>query len=207
MRSRFAATVCSAVLGAAFPLALAAQQPPPVPTEPGAALLALVNVPAKNGAKLTVTSPAFAPSADIPFENTQYRGNIFPGLSWTAGPRGTQVYVLIMQDGDAMVSGAPILHWTMLNIPATVTKLEAAMKAPPEGAEYGPNIRGANQPYMGPHTPAGPKHRYHLQIFAMDAPITAEASATYATLIAAMKGHVLASGELVGLGQAPPPQF
>jgi para-nitrobenzyl esterase len=207
MRSRFVAAAMSIMLAAVAPFALAGQQPPPLATEPGAALLALVNVPAKNGAKLTVTSPAFAPSADIPFENTQYRGNIFPGLSWTAGPRGTKAYLLIMQDGDAMVSGAPILHWTMLNIPPTVTRLDAAMTAPPAGAQYGPNIRGANQPYMGPHTPAGPKHRYHLQIFAVDAPITADASATYATLIAAMKGHVLASGELIGLGQAPPPQF
>ena len=105
MRSRVAATVSSVILGAVLPLALAGQQPPPPANEAGAALLALVNVPAKNGAKLTVTSPAFAPSADIPFENTQYRGNIFPGLSWTAGPAGTKAYAVIMQDGDAMVRG------------------------------------------------------------------------------------------------------
>ena len=145
MRSRVIATAMSVMLGAAAPSALMGQQPPPAATEPGAALLALVNVPARNGAKLTVTSPAFAPGGDIPFENTQYKGNIFPGLSWTAGPRGTKAYVLIMQDGDAMVSGAPILHWTMLNIPPTVTKLDAAMTAPPAGAQYGLNIRGANQ--------------------------------------------------------------
>jgi para-nitrobenzyl esterase len=204
MRSRFVCTAMSIVLGAGAPFALAAQQPPPA-TEAGAALLALVTVPARNGAKVTVTSPAFAAGGDIPFENTQYRGNIFPGLSWTAGPAGTRAYVLIMQDGDAMVRGAPILHWTMLNIPATVTKLDAAMSAPPAGAQYGPNIRGANQPYMGPHTPAGPKHRYHLQIFAVDAPVPSDSTVNYAGLMAAMKGHVLASGELIGLGQAPPP--
>jgi para-nitrobenzyl esterase len=182
---------------------LAAQQPPPPPTEVGAAQQALTNLPAKGGAKLTVTSPAFAPGGDIPFENTQYRGNIFPGLAWTAGPAGTKVYVLIMQDLDAMARGAPILHWTMVNIPASITKLDAAMTAPPAGAQYGPNIRGAAQPYMGPHTPAGPKHRYHFQIFALDAAIPGDAIATYPALTDAMKGHVLASGEVVGLGQAP----
>src|SRR5262245_2687530 len=102
-------------------------QAPPNATEPGAAGLALTNLPAKGGAKLTVTSPAFKPGGDIPFENTQYRGNVFPGLSWSAGPEGTKSYVVIMQDGDAMVRGAPLLHWTMVNIPATVTKLDSGM--------------------------------------------------------------------------------
>jgi len=102
-----------------------------------------------------------------------------------------------------MRNGAPILHWTMMNIPATTTKLDAAMAAPPAGAQYGPNIRGANQPYMGPRTPPGPKHRYHFQIFALDTTISS--AMTYAELTAAMKDHVLASGELIGLGQAAPP--
>ncbi len=182
---------------------MAAQQPP-TPTEVGAAQQALTNLPAKNGAKLTVTSPAFPPGGDIPFENTQYRGNVFPGLTWTAGPAGTKVYVVIMQDLDAMVRGTAILHWTMVNIPATTTKLDPGMTAPPAGAQYGPNIRGVNQPYMGPRTPAGPKHRYHFQIFALDAVIPADATATYDALTAAMKGHVLASGEVIGLGQVAP---
>ena len=84
-----------------------------------------------------------------------------------------------MQDTDGMVSGAPILHWTMYNIPATVTKLDAGMSAPPAGAAYGPNIRGAAQAYMGPRTPAGPKHRYHLQVFALDTTLPADAAADY----------------------------
>ena len=179
-------------------------QQPPSATEAGLPQLALTNLPAKSDAKLTVTSPAFTPGADIPFENTQYKGNVFPGLAWTAGPAGTKSYVVILQDTDAMVRGAPILHWTMLNIPATATKLDAAMTAPPEGAQYGPNIRGANQAYMGPRTPPGPKHRYHFQVFALDTALPQDAGATYAALTAAMKDHVLASGEVIGLGRAAP---
>jgi len=204
MRSRAAITALTMIMGTGVWQALLAQGPPPA-TEVGAAQLALANNPAKNGARLTVTSPAFANGGDIPFENTQYKGNIFPGLSWTAGPAGTKSYVLVMQDGDALRAGAPILHWTMVSIPASVTKLDAAMTAPPAGAQYGPNIRGANQPYTGPRTPAGPKHRYHFQIFAMDASISADSTTTYMTLTAAMKDHVLASGELIGLGQVAPP--
>ena len=124
---------------------------------------------------------------------------------FNAGNTGTKGYVIIMQDTDILRQGMPILHWTIANIPATVTRLDAGMTAPPAGAAYGPNIRGANQPYMGPRTPPGPKHRYHFQIFAMDLDIAPEALSSFATLTAAMKDHVLASGEIIGLGSAPPP--
>jgi len=203
MKTFISTAAAAALLSLAVAPASYAQEPPPA-TEAGASLLALVNLPATGRAKLTVTSPAFKTGGDIPFENTQYKGNIFPGLSWTKGPAGTKSYTVIMQDGDAMRNGAPIFHWSLLNIPAAVTMLAAAMAAPPAGAEYGPNMRGASQAYMGPHTPAGPKHRYHLQLFALDTTIPNEGTASYDALLAAMKGHVLASGELIGLGQAPP---
>ena len=183
---------------------LSAQAPPPKDPEAGIAQLALTNAPAKGNAKLTVTSPAFKNMSDIPFENTQYRGNVFPGLAWSAGPAGTKSYAIIMQDADAMRAEMPILHWTMVNIPATVTKLEAGMTEPPAGAQNGPNIRGPDHPYMGPRTPAGPKHRYHFQVFALDTTLPDDARATYDALVAAMKDHVLASGEVIGLGQVAP---
>ena len=193
-----------AMLAATAQLAIA-QDPPPA-TEAGADFAALKNLPAKNSAQLAVSSPAFKAGGDIPFENTQYKGNVFPGLSWSAGPKGTMSYAIIMQDLDAMRQGAPILHWTMGNIPAAITKLDAGMSAPPAGSQYGPNIRGPNMAYMGPRTPAGPKHRYHLQVFALDITLPADAFANYASLTAAMKDHVLASGETVGLGQFMTPQ-
>ena len=172
------------------------------PTRPNA----LQEFPPKDGAHLSVSSPAFSDGADIPFENTQYRGNVFPGLAWTAGPRGTQSYAIIMQDPDAHMNGAPILHWTMYDIPAGVTKLDPAMPASanPQGSHYGPNVRGNAQSYLGPHTPPGPKHHYHLQVFALDTVIPENEGMTYDMLTEAMRGHILASGEVVGLAQADP---
>jgi len=192
-------TACAVTLLSA---SVAFAQAPPPDTEVGIGALALTAVPANGGAKLTVTSPAFKEMGDIPFENTQYQGNKFPGLEWTAGPAGTKSYVVIMQDTDGMMRGSPILHWTMFNISGT--KLDAGMSAPPTSASYGPNIRGANQAYMGPRTPAGPKHRYHLQVFALDTTLPADAGASFESLTAAMKGHVLASGQIIGLGQVDP---
>ena len=177
-------------------------QTPAVPPRPNA----YAEFRAKGKVKLVVTTPAWKAGGDIPFENTQYRGNLFPGLSWTAGPRGTKSYVVIMQDTDGIMRGAPILHWTLYNIPASVTKLEPGMatNGNPPGSSYGPNARGTAQPYMGPRTPAGPKHHYHLQVFALNYTIPADPALTYDGLASDLRGHVLASGEVTGLGSVDP---
>ena len=203
MSSRLLGIAAVATISLSLSSAALAQQDPPE-TQVGASLLAIANLPPSLPGALRVTSPAFKANGDIPFENTGYRGSTFPGLAWTAGPANTKSYVVIMQDGDALSRGTPILHWTMLNIPQTVTHLDPGMTAPPKGAQNGPNIRGPEHVYMGPHTPRGPKHRYHFQVFAIDASIPAGATSSYEGLVGAMKGHVLASGELIGLGQAPP---
>jgi len=201
---RILATASALAAALCLPVAAIAQAPPAA-TEVAGNMRALVTLPAKTSAKLTVTTPAFENGGDIPFEATQYKGNRFPGLAWTAGPAGTKSYAIIMQDTDGRMRGSdglPILHWTMANIPASVTTLEAGMTTPPAGSIYGQNYKGTNQPYLGPRTPPGPKHRYHLQVFALDTVLPADAMASYATMTAAMKDHVLASGEVVGLGQA-----
>jgi para-nitrobenzyl esterase len=188
------------------PAAAAAPAQVEVPSGPpiGAPGLAVKSFPASSGKALHVTSPAFRDGGDIPFENTQYRGNVFPGLAWSKGPYGTRTFVVIMQDADVNFRGGPLLHWSMYDIPAGVTKLAPGITAPPSGASFGPNVRGPNQAYMGPHTPPGPKHHYHFAVLALDQTIPADTAVSYDTLAIALAGHVLASGELVGLGQADP---
>lgn len=204
MKTTILTTALAAAIGLGLVTAVLAQQPPAA-TEVAGEMLALKTAPAKGGAKLTVTT-AFANGADIPFEYTQYQGNTFPGLSWTAGPAGTRAYAIIMQDADLVVRGAPILHWSMYNIPAGTTSLPRGMAptANPAGSAYGPNYQGPARPYLGPRTPAGPKHRYHFEVFALDTTIPADPAITYDTILSAMKDHVLASGETIGLGQVDP---
>ena len=199
------------IIAAAALLALGAApvfaQVPAAPSRPNT----LVEFPAKGGAKLTVTTAAWTDGDDIPYENTQYRGNVFPGLSWSKGPAATKSYAVIMQDTDGVIKGAPILHWTLYNIPSSVTKLDPGMAATgnPPGSSYGPNARGTAQSYMGPRTPPGPKHHYHLQVFALDTSLNADPALDYDGLTGQMKDHILASGEVLGLGSvdptAPPP--
>jgi para-nitrobenzyl esterase len=203
MKMLLPAAAIAAALGLAVAPSVLAQAT--LGTEPSLARLALANF--RPPATLTVTSAAFKAGGDIPFENTQYRGNTFPGLSWTAGPADTKTYMVILQDTDVSQNGAPLLHWTMFNIPAGVTKLNAGMTAAPEGALFGPNFRGPNQAYLGPRTPAGPKHHYHFQVLALG--ISLSPSSTFDQAMSSVRNSVLAAGEVVGLGSvdptAPPP--
>ena len=186
--------------------AFAQDAPPPPAVEAGKELMAIVTLPAMSDEfkEIDVMSGGWPDGGDIPFKYTQYEGNEFPGLQWTDGPEGTESYAIIMQDTDLVMRGSPILHWSVVNIPADVTGLKVGMKPEekPAGAIYGPNYKGAAQPYLGPRTPPGPKHRYHIQVFALDTMLPTDFTPkTYAELIEPLKGHVLASGSVMGLGQ------
>jgi para-nitrobenzyl esterase len=128
---------------------------------------------------------------------------VFPGLSWSKGPYGTRTYAVIMQDDDALPRGMPVLHWTMYDIALGVRTLDAGMTAPPAEARNGPNMFGASHAYSGPHTPPGPRHHYHFQVFALDQKLDLRVGSNREDLVRAMRGHVLAKGELVGLFKRP----
>jgi para-nitrobenzyl esterase len=174
------------------------------PTLGHAKILAIQAAAPKAGGKLTVTSPSFKDGADIPYENTQYRGNIFPGLNWSKGPAGTKSYVVVMQGTLGGAESGNSIHFTLFNIPAGVTKLDVGLKTPPAGAIYGPNVHGMNTDYAGPHTHGPEKHDYHLQVLALDTVLPADKAMTYEAMVAGMEGHVLASGEVTGLANMDP---
>jgi hypothetical protein len=69
-------------------------------------------------------------------------------------------------------------------------------------------LQGSNskseQGYLGPRpTPGDPAHHYHFQVFALDTELDLPRGFNRHALLTAMKGHVLASGELVGTFQQP----
>ena len=98
----------------------------------------------------------------------------------------------------------PVFHWVLYNVPADVTRLPQALPtdaklADPAGAENGLNIRKAAG-YMGPKPPAGQTHPYHFEVFALDKRLEIDPSdADRNAVVAAMKGSVLAEGEIVGM--------
>ncbi len=147
---------------------------------------------------LVVTSSAFAAGAAIPASFTCEGENVAPPLAWSGAPAGTQSYAVIVDDPDAPDPAAPkrtFVHWVLVNIPASVTSLEAGA-APPPGAMTGTNDFD-HAAWNGPCPPIG-RHRYMFKVYALDVPALGRAEMTKPQLLAAMAGHVLAKGELMG---------
>jgi Raf kinase inhibitor-like YbhB/YbcL family protein len=151
---------------------------------------------------LVVTSKSIA--GVIPKEHSEYHDGVSPEVSWNA-VSGAKSYALIMEDPDATYI-KPFVHWVAWNIPAGVTTLpEGLQEQPrltePEGVLQGRTSRGSVG-YYGPRPPVGdPPHRYHFQVFALDAMLDVPPGASRDDLLRAMSGHVLAAGELVGTYQ------
>lgn len=157
---------------------------------------------------IAVRSEAFAANQPIPDANSAYGQDLSPALSWSGGPAGAKSFVLMMEDPDA--SGPkPFVHWLVANLPANVTRLPASLPKTESLTQAAGATQGANHMgklgYYGPHPPSGePPHHYHFQIFALDTVLTLPAGFNRHALIEAMRGHVLAKGELVGTYQRRP---
>jgi Raf kinase inhibitor-like YbhB/YbcL family protein len=165
--------------------------------------LAIATPETKTTARLTVTSPALRNDGPIPAIYSSWDQNVSLPLSWTPGPPSTKSYAVLMEDPDAKVTPLPVVHWLAWQIPSTLTSLHEGLAtlerlADPNGVRQGMNSMG-KAGYTGPKPPAGDgPHHYHVQVFALDLLPDIKPGATRADLLAALKGHVVASGELVG---------
>ncbi len=157
---------------------------------------------ADGSGSLTVSSPAFEDGQPIPETYAAEQQNISPPLQWSEGPEGTRSYVLMVEDPD-VAQNPPFVHWLAYDIPADVTDVREGMpQAPqlplPEGTRQGGNDYGATG-WFGMKPPVGaPAHHYHFQVFALDTELDLAHGADRARLLEAMRGHVLAAGEIVG---------
>jgi len=146
---------------------------------------------------LEVVSPAFAAGGMIPRKHTCDGEDVSPEISWSGVPAGTRSFALICDDPDAP-SGTWV-HWVVFNLPAAVSRLPEALPAEPalpSGGRQGKNdFRRIG--YGGPCPPSG-THRYVFKVYALDRLLDLEPGATKAQVEAAMKGHVLAEGSLMG---------
>jgi Raf kinase inhibitor-like YbhB/YbcL family protein len=156
-----------------------------------AVLLAAIAMFAAGGAKMKITSSAFQQGGNIPSKFTCDGSNTSPPLQISDVPSEAKGLVLIVDDPDAP-SGL-FTHWTAWNIsPQTSTVAEGST---PKGM-HGTNDFGKSG-YGGPCPPSG-AHRYYFKIFALDRELDLPAGAKRGQLDAAMKGHVIAQGELMG---------
>ena len=131
---------------------------------------------------MKITSSAFQEGGNIPSKFTCAGSDTSPSLQITGVPSEAKSLVLI---ADA--------HWLIWNIPPQTNSV--AEGSAPKGVQ-GTNDFGKSG-YRGPCPPPG-THRYSFKIFALDRELDLRSDAKRSQVDAAMKGHVIAQGELVG---------
>jgi Raf kinase inhibitor-like YbhB/YbcL family protein len=150
---------------------------------------------------LTIQSPSFNNNGPIPKQFTCEGKDISPALSWSSIPEGTKSLVLIVDDPDAPDPKAPkmtYVHWVLYNLPANSTGLPEAVKESdlPKGTGQGIND-WKKTGYGGPCPPIG-THRYFFKLYALDTTLPALNPGTKSQVEAAMQGHIIGQGTLMG---------
>jgi Raf kinase inhibitor-like YbhB/YbcL family protein len=157
---------------------------------------------------ISLGSSAFAEGEAIPKEFTGDGRDVSPPLRWEGVPAGTKELALICDDPDAPTP-EPWVHWVIYKMAADVGELPQGMPSgsrleSPLKALQGRNSwsTGRTIGYRGPAPPPGHGvHHYHFRLYALDCELDVHPGIDKNTLLAAMDGHVLAQGELVGTYQ------
>ena len=141
---------------------------------------------------ISITSPFFHAGGDIPAKFTCNGTNVSPELQISSVPNEAKSLVLIVDDPDA--PRGLFTHWIVWNVDSKTTRV--AENSSPTAGVQGINDFGKRN-YGGPCPPSG-THRYFFKIFALDTKLELKPGARRAELDAAMRGHTLAQGELMG---------
>lgn len=146
---------------------------------------------------IPVTSEAFLSQQPIPKKYSCDGDNISPPLQWGDTLPDTKSFALIMDDPDA--PGGTYTHWVVYGLPSTARSLPEGVPSDTEIAEGGKQgVNGSGKAGYGGPCPPGGTHHYFFKLYALDIKIDLAAGATKSQLEQAMKGHVLAFGELMG---------
>lgn len=155
--------------------------------------------------KIDMMSSAFEEGQRIPTKYTGEGEDMSPPISWTVVPEQTKEFALIMDDPDAPIA-EPFVHWVIYKIPVEVRDLpqdipDTQRVTSPHGALQGKNSFGSIG-YRGPMPPRGHGlHHYRFRLYALDEELDLEPGLDKKALLAAIKDHVVAEGEIVGTYQ------
>ncbi|MDA8172286.1 MAG: YbhB/YbcL family Raf kinase inhibitor-like protein [Nitrospiraceae bacterium] len=145
------------------------------------------------GTMMSIKSESFGMNEYIPVEFSCKGRDKSPPLLVENVPRGAKSLALIMDDPDA--PAGTWVHWVLWDIPPGTRKIEAG--SAPAGAVPGVNSWG-KPGYGGPCPPSG-VHRYFFKLYALDTRLSLGRGAGKRELEAAMRGHIIARAELLGL--------
>lgn len=140
---------------------------------------------------LQVTSTAFSEGQPIPEKYTCDAQNVSPPLKWSGAPASTKSVVIIVDDPDA--PSGTFTHWVLYDVPGNTAELSEGSSG--GGKEGVTSFRKTG--YGGPCPPSG-THRYFFRVYAVDSSSLGKAGLSKAEVMAAMKGHILAEGQLMG---------
>jgi Raf kinase inhibitor-like YbhB/YbcL family protein len=121
-----------------------------------------------------------------------------PPLSWDASQPQPASYALICEDPDAP-RATPFVHWLVYGIPGEARSLDSNL------GEFREGLNDHGELGFAPASPprGHGRHRYYFQLFGLDQELSLPAGLGYDRLLLALKGHVIARGELVGLYERP----
>jgi Raf kinase inhibitor-like YbhB/YbcL family protein len=161
---------------------------------------------ARQPAPLNPSSMSLATGGAFAARQSAYADNLSPALSWATTP-GARAYAVIIEDPDSR-GGAPFVHWLIWNIPGEAVGLPEGVPEQKSAAMPAGAVQGTSDAqtigYFGPHPPSGTGvHHYHIELFALDAPLALKPASHLPDLEKAMRGHVLAKGQLVATYEAP----
>lgn len=140
---------------------------------------------------IALTSPLFAHGDRLPIACTLDGDGVAPSLSWEAMRGAASSFALICEDPDAPFP-QPFVHWIVYDIPGHVQGIEPVHPWP-----HGKNSL-LQLGYAGASPPPGHgTHHYHFQLFALDLPRLPAMALGRRALLSALRGHVVAWGELV----------
>jgi len=148
---------------------------------------------------MKLTSIAFKHGEHIPEIYTCLGSNINPPLEFNDVPQNTKSLVLIFEDADATPQAWT--HWMLFNIAPSVTAIN-------DNTVPGDATEGlANNHSFGYEGPC-PKyfkgtHHYWFRLYALDTILDLPKKSEREEVEAAMKGHVIAEADLLGLCTAP----
>jgi Raf kinase inhibitor-like YbhB/YbcL family protein len=121
-----------------------------------------------------------------------------PELAWAAPPAATRTFALIVVDRDSPLNFA-FVHWVLYDLPAGKRELPEDLPKQaqlPDGSRQGQNDDDKTG-YVGPCPPGKSPHRYVFELYAADTKLNLPAGATRKQVESALKGHILAYGELI----------
>lgn len=139
---------------------------------------------------MKLSSPEFKHNELIPKKFTCQGNDVSPALTISDVPQEAKTLALIVDDPDAPMG--TWVHWVMFNIPITSGIEENTIL----GTEGVNDFKRKN--YGGPCPPSG-THHYFFKLYALDAELDLAEGATKEQLEDAMRNHIIAQAELVGL--------